>query len=83
MVLSNASGIGTALMARCIQEKAASLGLVPKGDTQTISIGMTFLNNNRGEEDLNQLYQQVDTAMYRCKKEGGNCRLFYAPSMDE
>lgn len=88
MVLSNTSSIGTDLVARRIQEKVASLELVPKGgrDALTVSIGMTLLNN-RGEGDLNGLldllYQQADTAMYQCKKEGRNCRLFYVPSMGE
>lgn len=88
MVLSNTSGIGTDLMARRIQERVASLELVPEGegDALTVSIGMTILN--KGEDEnlnglLDLLYHQADTAMYQCKKEGRNCRLFYASYMDE
>lgn len=88
MVLSNTSGIGTDLMARRIQERVASLELVPEGDqnTLTVSIGMTLLNDGEGENLnglLDLLYYQADTAMYQCKKKGRNCRLFYASSMDE
>lgn len=88
ILLPNTGVAGTDLMARRIQEKIGKLN--PAGGMEglkiTVSIGMTTLGDcgrNKLSEVLNLLYAQADTAMYLCKAQGRNRRLFYLPEMEK
>jgi len=88
MLLPNTGVAGTDLMARRIKEKLGKLNLGGgmEGLNITVSIGMTTLDDgihNNLSETLNLLYTQADTAMYLCKAQGRNRRLFYMPEMEK
>lgn len=87
ILLPNTGSVGADLMARRIQERIgqSDLGGDMEGVALTVSIGMTSLQDEGREklgQTLNLLYRQADIAMYRCKHDGRNRRLFYTPGMD-
>jgi len=87
ILLPNTGAVGADLMARRIQERIghSDLGGEMEGVALTVSIGMTSLQDEASDklgQTLNQLYRQADIAMYRCKRDGRNRRLFYTPGMD-
>ncbi|MCP3867649.1 MAG: sensor domain-containing diguanylate cyclase [Gammaproteobacteria bacterium] len=86
LLLSNTGCVGADLLAKRVQEKIGQLDLggEMQGLLVTVSIGMTSLNGtiaNELSETLDLLYRQADTAMYRCKEQGRNCRMFYTQGM--
>ncbi|HEB97477.1 MAG TPA: GGDEF domain-containing protein [Sedimenticola thiotaurini] len=90
MLLPNTGPVGADLMAKRIQERIghSDLGGEMKEVALTVSIGMTTLSESGfGDDgpaaDLNHLYRQADIAMYRCKREGRNRRMFYTPGMED
>jgi len=75
-------------MAKRVQERIAVLDLGGRMDglILTASIGMTTMQNDfNGDlsEKLQEIYKQADCAMYTCKAQGRNRRLFYMPEMDQ
>lgn len=87
LLLPNTGPVGADLLAKRIQERIGLLDL--GGEMQelalTVSIGMTSLESSAKEDltgALYLLYKQADTAMYLCKRQGRNRRLFYAREMD-
>ncbi len=90
MLLPNTGPVGADLMAKRIQERIgrSDLGGEMRGVSLTVSIGMTSLSEVRGGDEtsaaiLNRLYREADIAMYRCKRDGRNRRMFYTPEVDE
>ena len=87
ILLPNTGAVGADLMAKRIQEQIglSDLGGEMKEVALTVSIGMTSLQDEASDklgQLLNRLYRQADIAMYRCKRDGRNRRLFYTPGMD-
>lgn len=88
LLLPNTGPVGADLMAKRIQERIATLDL--GGSMQnmvlTASIGITSMQGDyQGDlsEKLQQVYKQADCAMYTCKAQGRNRRLFYMPGMNQ
>ena len=86
LLLPNTGPVGADLMAKRVQEKMAALDLGGSMEdlTLTASIGITSLHSDfQGDlsEKLQEIYRQADCAMYACKAQGRNCRLFYMPGM--
>ena len=86
LLLPNTGPVGADLMAKRVQEKMAALDLGGSmvDLTLTASIGITSLHSDfQGDlsEKLQEIYRQADCAMYACKAQGRNCRLFYMPGM--
>jgi len=88
LLLPNTGPVGADLMAKRVQERIAVLDLGGRMDglILTASIGMTTMQNDfNGDlsEKLQEIYKQADCAMYTCKAQGRNRRLFYMPEMDQ
>lgn len=86
LMLPNTGPVGADMIAGRIQQRigAIDLGGRMEGLKLTVSIGMTCLfPTGPGDltEMLHQVYLQADNAMYACKEQGRNCRLFYLPNM--
>ena len=86
LLLPNTGPVGADLLAKRIQERIGLLDL--GGEMQdfalTVSIGMTSLESGLKDDiagALYLLYKQADTAMYLCKRQGRNRRLFYTAEM--
>ncbi|MCB1762206.1 MAG: sensor domain-containing diguanylate cyclase [Gammaproteobacteria bacterium] len=84
LLLPNTGPVGADLMAKRIQEKIASLDLGGSMENLvlTASIGMTTTQGEGScdlSEWLQEIYRQADFAMYTCKEQGRNRRLFYVP----
>ena len=87
LVLPNTAGDGLEMMASRIQEQIINLGFQVNNERVdlTVSIGMTSLNgqdNSKLRDLLDVLYHEADCAMYQCKLEGRNRRLFYSQEME-
>ncbi|MCW8904816.1 sensor domain-containing diguanylate cyclase [Sedimenticola sp.] len=78
---------GMESMAARIQEAVSNLDLLHQDETVdlTVSIGMTTLcelGDMELQDHLDLLYHQADSAVDRCKREGGGQRLFYSPALE-
>ena len=88
LLLSNTGAAGADLLAKRVQERISLLnfeGEAGEDLTLTISIGMTDLDVTDGtnlSDAIYLLYKQADSAMYACKRQGRNRRLFYTPDME-
>ena len=87
LLLSNTGAVGADLLAKRIQERISKLDFAGEADELmlTVSIGMASLNGERGRslsDTIYLLYKQADSAMYMCKRQGRNRRLFYTPEME-
>ncbi len=83
MMLPNTGPVGTDLMAKGIQERIGRLDLGGEMGALilTVSIGMTSLDCKTSDtpaDTMQLLYKQADEAMYLCKAQGRNRRLFYS-----
>jgi len=88
LLLPNTGPVGADLMAKRIQERMATLDLggSMENTVLTASIGITSMQGNyQGDlsEKLQEIYRQADCAMYTCKAQGRNRRLFYMPGMHQ
>jgi len=86
LLLPNTGPVGADLMAKRVQERIAllDLGGSMENIVLTASIGITSMQNDYcGDlsEKLQEVYKQADCAMYTCKAQGRNRRLFYMPGM--
>lgn len=87
LLLPNTGVGGAELLAKRVQERIGMLRFDgPEQDLSlTVSIGMTSLSKKLARslsDTIFLLYKQADSAMYACKRQGRNLRLFYNPSMD-
>ena len=87
LLLPNTGPVGADLMAKRVQERIGRLDLGGRMQELviTVSVGMTSFVTDNGESlanSLYHLYRQADTAMYVCKEQGRNRRLFYTPEME-
>ncbi len=87
LLLPNTGPVAADMIAGRIQDEIGKidLGGTMEGLKLTASIGMTFLpGETRGNltELLQKIYKEADAAMYTCKNQGRNCRLFFVPEMD-
>ncbi|MCB1758172.1 MAG: sensor domain-containing diguanylate cyclase [Gammaproteobacteria bacterium] len=88
LLLPNTGPVGADLMAKRVQESIAGLDLggIMTGYALTASIGMTSMQNYSSDDltdKLQQLYKMADCAMYSCKSEGRDRRMFYSPNMEQ
>jgi diguanylate cyclase (GGDEF)-like protein len=88
LLLPNTGPVGADLMAKRVQESITSLDLggFMAGFSLTASIGMTSMQQYSGDdlsEKLQRLYKMADCAMYSCKSEGRDRRMFYTPGMEQ
>ncbi|MCB1869466.1 MAG: sensor domain-containing diguanylate cyclase [Gammaproteobacteria bacterium] len=88
LLLPNTGPVGADLMAKRIQERFATLDLGGSMENMvlTASIGITSMQSDcQGDlsDKLQEVYKQADCAMYTCKAQGRNRRLFYVPGMYE
>jgi diguanylate cyclase (GGDEF)-like protein len=88
LILPNTPSEGLDMMANRIQEQIASMGfgIVDQSIDLTVSIGMTELRARTSTElsvQLEHLYREADLAMYQCKLNGRNRRMFFTSEMEQ
>jgi diguanylate cyclase (GGDEF)-like protein len=88
LVLPNTGHEGLDMMASRIQQQIASMGfgIIDQSIDLTVSIGMTELGEPTPSELrvlLEQLYHEADLAMYQCKLNGRNRRMFFSQEMEQ
>jgi diguanylate cyclase (GGDEF)-like protein len=88
LVIPNTDGRGIDRQAKRIQDEISGTNFGEGGSRIdiTVSIGMTTLaevSEKPLPDLLEYLFYQADCAMYRCKNQGRNQRLFYTPDLDE
>lgn len=49
----------------------------------TLSIGISWWEQNKGEEDIQSLIRKADIAVGKAKEQGKNSYVFYTPEMDK
>lgn len=86
LMLPNTGPVPADMIAGRIQDEVSriDLGGTMHGLKLTASIGMTFLpGDSQGSLTglLNKIYREADMAMYTCKDQGRNCRLFFTQDM--